>query len=173
MKSLAALYAFALLSFSLWDHSIGRTVLLSMELLFEDTTFRVQVHESAPLDRELTFKCTRGCEQEVEVREAVHGYPLGVLRTSDANDFVLTTWGSATSIIVRVYAREGARFRKVLERHSVKGPVISEDNAGMPRITTYERDNDGAGAHRKIKSRTWTWATGKFISGYDLDAVNP
>jgi hypothetical protein len=139
------------------------TVPLSYQVVdIESMRFVAAVTESSPGSRELRYLniiCESGCPGRVEFMEEVGDTPLGLFRTSDIDDNLISTWVAGTSYVVRVYHLSNSSITKVLDEHSVRAPEIGLSGRGTTRIVVFARSSP----HAQTTPHILDWDGQRFV----------
>ncbi len=155
----AAATTFLLLPFPALSGELAR-----LQVTTADATYRVAVSQSdeTGLNRTLTIECINRCDNFSSYKEKVDALPLGLIRLTDAYPLVISTWAEGTSTKIHIYklSRDGVKL--VFDQYTLGTPSISP-KGGVLSLSVLQYAGGGAGSHRKVVAKTWTWKNEGFV----------
>src|SRR4051812_46423732 len=139
--------------------------LAQLELTTQEAAYQLQVEQSDKegTDRTLVIRCLERCSQFNVYRERVATTPLGLFRLTDAYPLVLTTWAGGTSTRLKIYRIDPTGAKLVFNQYTLGTPTITPKGGVLSVTAVQYAGGGGAGSHRKVLSRTWTWKGERFV----------
>jgi hypothetical protein len=138
--------------------------LAQLEVATEKATYQVRVDQENEFGsgRTLIIECTKRCSNFSIYREKVDATPLGFFRLTDAYPLLISTWSEGTTTKIRIYKLDSEGVELVFDQYTLGTPTI-EPKGGVLSVSVSQYVGGGAGNHRKIIDRTWSWKNHRFL----------